>query len=115
MRVEAAYEYGTVGRNPGCLRRMSARSKRSTQVEEERPGQGIKKTCVSERSRCKTHMAFYYLGELNDSLSYTLGVGPLFHALGDSDYVHALLVEAIDAHQSLQSYHIHPSQPCGFL
>ncbi|KAG9157353.1 hypothetical protein Leryth_005000 [Lithospermum erythrorhizon] len=30
---------------------------------------------------------FYYLGELNDSLSYALGAGPLFDVSEDSDYV----------------------------
>ena len=34
---------------------------------------------------------FYYLGELNDSLSYALGAGPLFDVSEDSDYVHTLL------------------------
>lgn len=36
---------------------------------------------------------FYYLGELNDSLSYALGAGPLFDVSEDSDYVHTLLGE----------------------
>jgi 26S proteasome regulatory subunit N2 len=36
---------------------------------------------------------FYYLGELNDSLSYALGAGPLFDVSDDSDYAHALLGE----------------------
>nr|CAE03647.2 OSJNBa0060N03.12 [Oryza sativa Japonica Group] len=34
---------------------------------------------------------FYYLGELNDALSYALGAGPLFDISEDSDYAHALL------------------------
>ena len=34
---------------------------------------------------------FYYLGELNDSLSYALGAGPLFDVSEDSDFVHTLL------------------------
>ncbi|RVW78746.1 26S proteasome non-ATPase regulatory subunit 1-like A [Vitis vinifera] len=38
---------------------------------------------------------FYYLGELNDSLSYALGAGPLFDVSEDSDYVHTLLDESL--------------------
>lgn len=34
---------------------------------------------------------FYYLGELNDSLSYALGAGPLFDISEDTEYVHTLL------------------------
>jgi 26S proteasome regulatory subunit N2 len=34
---------------------------------------------------------FYYLGELNDSLSYALGAGPLFDVSEDSDYANTLL------------------------
>ena len=34
---------------------------------------------------------FYYLGELNDSLSYALGAGPLFDFSEDSDYANTLL------------------------
>ena len=34
---------------------------------------------------------FYYLGELNDSLSYALGAGSLFDVSEDSDYIHTLL------------------------
>jgi 26S proteasome regulatory subunit N2 len=45
---------------------------------------------------------FYYLGELNDSLSYALGAGPLFNVSEDSDYVHALLAKAIDEYSSLR-------------
>ncbi|KAG4184993.1 hypothetical protein ERO13_A09G204800v2 [Gossypium hirsutum] len=46
---------------------------------------------------------FYYLGELNDSLSYALGAGPLFDVSEDSDYVHTLLSKAIDQYVSLRS------------
>ncbi|KAI4972740.1 hypothetical protein ZWY2020_003665 [Hordeum vulgare] len=35
---------------------------------------------------------FYYLGELNDALSYALGAGALFDVSEDSDYARALLV-----------------------
>lgn len=34
---------------------------------------------------------FYFLGELNDSLSYALGAGTLFDVSEDSDYVRSLL------------------------
>ena len=34
---------------------------------------------------------FYYLGELNDSLTYALGASSLFDVSEDSDYVHTLL------------------------
>ncbi|GMP55652.1 hypothetical protein CsSME_00020409 [Camellia sinensis var. sinensis] len=46
---------------------------------------------------------FYYLGELNDSLSYALGAGPLFDVSEDSDYIHTLLAKAIDEYASLKS------------
>ncbi|GMP55352.1 hypothetical protein CsSME_00020197 [Camellia sinensis var. sinensis] len=46
-------------------------------------------------------MVFYYLGELNDSLSYALGAGPMFDVSEDSDYVHTLL--AIDEYASVKS------------
>ncbi|KAH7857106.1 hypothetical protein Vadar_009047 [Vaccinium darrowii] len=46
---------------------------------------------------------FYYLVELNDSLSYALGAGPLFDVSEDSDYVHTLLAKAIDEYASLKS------------
>ncbi|XWS22376.1 hypothetical protein CRYUN_Cryun29cG0028600 [Craigia yunnanensis] len=46
---------------------------------------------------------FYYLGELNDSLAYALGAGPLFDVSEDSDYVHTLLAKAIDEYASLRS------------
>ncbi|XP_023006476.1 26S proteasome non-ATPase regulatory subunit 1 homolog A [Cucurbita maxima] len=46
---------------------------------------------------------FYYLGELNDSLSYALGAGSLFDVSEDSDYIHTLLAKAIDEYASLKS------------
>ncbi|KAM1036637.1 hypothetical protein ACFX13_032251 [Malus domestica] len=46
---------------------------------------------------------FYYLGELNDSLSYALGAGSLFDVSDDSYYVHTLLAKAIDEYASLKS------------
>ncbi|KAJ4841738.1 26S proteasome non-ATPase regulatory subunit 1 A, partial [Turnera subulata] len=46
---------------------------------------------------------FYYLSELNDSLSYALGAGSLFDVSGDSDYIHTLLAKAIDEYASLKS------------
>ncbi|KAI7988944.1 hypothetical protein LOK49_LG13G01030 [Camellia lanceoleosa] len=46
---------------------------------------------------------FYYLGELNDSLLYALGVGPMFDVSEDSDYVHTLLAKAIDEYVSVKS------------
>ncbi|KAF4355317.1 26S proteasome non-ATPase regulatory subunit 1 homolog A [Cannabis sativa] len=46
---------------------------------------------------------FYYLGELNDSLSYALGAGSLFDVSEDTDYVHTLLAKAIDEYASLKS------------
>ncbi|KAJ7979655.1 26S proteasome non-ATPase regulatory subunit 1-like [Quillaja saponaria] len=46
---------------------------------------------------------FYYLGELNDSLSYALGAGSLFDVSEDSDYVHTLLAKAIDEYASSKS------------
>ncbi|GFY93032.1 26S proteasome regulatory complex, non-ATPase subcomplex, Rpn2/Psmd1 subunit [Actinidia rufa] len=46
---------------------------------------------------------FYYLGELNDSLQYALGAGPMFDVSEDSDYVHTLLAKAIDEYASLKS------------
>ncbi|KAI4311385.1 hypothetical protein MLD38_036288 [Melastoma candidum] len=46
---------------------------------------------------------FYYLGELNDSLSYALGAGSLFDVSGESDYVHTLLAKAIDEYASMKS------------
>ncbi|CAD5190061.1 unnamed protein product [Musa acuminata subsp. malaccensis] len=46
---------------------------------------------------------FYYLGELNDSLSYALGAGPLFDVSEDTDYAHTLLAKALDEYASLRS------------
>ncbi|KAL9232768.1 hypothetical protein vseg_007838 [Gypsophila vaccaria] len=46
---------------------------------------------------------FYFLGELNDSLSYALGSGPLFDVSEDSDYVRTLLDKAIDEYASLRN------------
>ncbi|KAL6189619.1 hypothetical protein ACLB2K_041005 [Fragaria x ananassa] len=46
---------------------------------------------------------FYYLGELNDSLSYALGAGSLFDVSEDSYYIHTLLSKAIDEYASLKS------------
>lgn len=46
---------------------------------------------------------FYYLGELNDSLSYALGAGSLFNVSEDSDYVHTLLAKAIDEYAALRT------------
>ncbi|KAL8486841.1 hypothetical protein ACS0TY_023512 [Phlomoides rotata] len=46
---------------------------------------------------------FYYLGELNDSLSYALGAGPLFDVSEDSDYVRTLLAKAIDEYAGLKT------------
>ncbi|XP_019192354.1 PREDICTED: 26S proteasome non-ATPase regulatory subunit 1 homolog A-like [Ipomoea nil] len=43
---------------------------------------------------------FYYLGDLNDSLSYALGAGPLFDVSEESDYVHTLLAKALDEYAS---------------
>lgn len=38
---------------------------------------------------------FFYLGELNDALSYALGAGPLFDVSDDSDYAQTLLGEEL--------------------
>ncbi|XP_042064909.1 26S proteasome non-ATPase regulatory subunit 1 homolog A-like [Salvia splendens] len=46
---------------------------------------------------------FYYLGELNDSLSYALGADHQFDVSEDSDYVHTLLAKAIDEYASLKT------------
>ncbi|XP_039687142.1 26S proteasome non-ATPase regulatory subunit 1 homolog A [Medicago truncatula] len=46
---------------------------------------------------------FNYLGELNDSLSYALGAGPLFDVSQDSDHVHTLLAKAIDEYAIFKS------------
>lgn len=45
---------------------------------------------------CFLVQVFYYLGELNDSLSYALGAGSLFDVSDDSDYVHTLLGKFTD-------------------
>ena len=47
---------------------------------------------------------FYYLSELNDSLSYALGAGSLFDVSEDSDYVHTLLGKS-DLHLALYFNH----------
>ncbi|CAO2817003.1 unnamed protein product [Amaranthus hypochondriacus] len=46
---------------------------------------------------------FYFLGELNDSLSYALGAGTLFDVSEDSDYVRSLLDKALDEYASLRN------------
>ncbi|KAL9162060.1 hypothetical protein ABFS82_07G063500 [Erythranthe guttata] len=46
---------------------------------------------------------FYYLGKLNDSLSYALGAGPLFDVSQDSDFVRTVLAKAIDEYVSLRT------------
>uniref|UniRef100_A0A452ZM37 26S proteasome non-ATPase regulatory subunit 1/RPN2 N-terminal domain-containing protein n=1 Tax=Aegilops tauschii subsp. strangulata TaxID=200361 RepID=A0A452ZM37_AEGTS len=46
---------------------------------------------------------FYYLGELNDALSYALGAGPLFDVSEDSDYAQALLAKALDEYASFKT------------
>ncbi|XP_078443197.1 26S proteasome non-ATPase regulatory subunit 1 homolog A-like [Wolffia australiana] len=46
---------------------------------------------------------FYYLGELNDSLAYALGAGPLFDVSDVSDYANTLLAKALDEYASLKS------------
>lgn len=46
---------------------------------------------------------FYYLGELNDSLSYALGAEGMFNVAEDSDYVHTLLAKAIDEYAALRA------------
>lgn len=46
---------------------------------------------------------FYYLGELDMSLSYALGADPMFDVTEDSDYVHTLLAKALDEYAILQS------------
>ncbi|EOA39573.1 hypothetical protein CARUB_v10008193mg [Capsella rubella] len=53
---------------------------------------------------------FYYLGELNDSLSYALGAGSLFDVSEDSDYVHTLLAKAIDEYAILRSKAVESSE-----
>ncbi|CAA6672119.1 unnamed protein product [Spirodela intermedia] len=46
---------------------------------------------------------FFYLGELNDSLSYALGAGPLFDVADNSDYAQTLLAKALDEYGTLRS------------
>ncbi|CAL5003295.1 unnamed protein product [Urochloa decumbens] len=46
---------------------------------------------------------FFYLGELNDSLSYALGAGALFDVSDDSDYAQTLLAKALDEYAAIQS------------
>ncbi|KAI7986170.1 hypothetical protein LOK49_LG14G00550 [Camellia lanceoleosa] len=46
---------------------------------------------------------FYYLGELDDSLSYALGAGPMFDVSEDSDYVHTPLAKAINEYANVKS------------
>lgn len=49
--------------------------------------------CHQDSGHFLLGQVFYYLGELNDSLSYALGAGPLFDVSEDSDYAHTLLGE----------------------
>ncbi|KAJ0953335.1 putative armadillo-like helical, 26S proteasome regulatory subunit RPN2 [Helianthus annuus] len=46
---------------------------------------------------------FYYLSELNDSLSYALGAGSLFDVSEQSFYVDTLLAKAIDEYATLRT------------
>ncbi|XP_062191510.1 26S proteasome non-ATPase regulatory subunit 1 homolog A-like [Phragmites australis] len=46
---------------------------------------------------------FFYLGELNDALSYALGAGPLFDVFDDSDYAQTLLAKALDEYSTIRS------------
>nr|CAB3482441.1 unnamed protein product [Digitaria exilis] len=46
---------------------------------------------------------FFYLGELNDALSYALGAGALFDVSDDSDYSQTLLAKALDEYAAIQS------------
>ncbi|KAJ0941659.1 putative armadillo-like helical protein [Helianthus annuus] len=46
---------------------------------------------------------FYYLSELNDSLSYALGAGNLFDVSEQSYYVDTLLAKAIDEYATLRT------------
>ncbi|CAE5960515.1 unnamed protein product [Arabidopsis arenosa] len=46
---------------------------------------------------------FYYLGEINDSLSSALGAGSFLAVPDESDYYHTLLAKAIDEYASLRS------------
>uniref|UniRef100_J3MRB5 26S proteasome non-ATPase regulatory subunit 1 homolog n=1 Tax=Oryza brachyantha TaxID=4533 RepID=J3MRB5_ORYBR len=45
---------------------------------------------------------FYYLGELDDSLSYALGAGPLFDLSDGSDYAQTILAKALDEYASIR-------------
>ncbi|KAL2923387.1 26S proteasome non-ATPase regulatory subunit 1-like protein A [Bienertia sinuspersici] len=53
---------------------------------------------------------FYFLGELNDSLSYALGAGSLFDVSEESDYVRTLLDKAIDEYASLRNKVVQSSE-----
>ncbi|RCV29543.1 hypothetical protein SETIT_6G022000v2 [Setaria italica] len=46
---------------------------------------------------------FFYLGELNDALSYALGAGSLFDVSDDSDYAQTLLAKALDEYAAIRS------------
>ncbi|PAN34162.1 hypothetical protein PAHAL_6G072500 [Panicum hallii] len=46
---------------------------------------------------------FFYLGELNDALSYALGAGALFDVADDSDYAQTLLAKALDEYAAIRS------------
>ncbi|CAO2189289.1 unnamed protein product [Urochloa humidicola] len=46
---------------------------------------------------------FFYLGELNDALSYALGAGALFDVSDDSDYAQTLLAKALDEYAAIRS------------
>ncbi|XP_028096467.1 26S proteasome non-ATPase regulatory subunit 1 homolog A-like [Camellia sinensis] len=60
-------------------------------------------TVAASNDRRSATLVYYYLGELNDSLSYALGAGPLFDVSKGSDYIHTLLAKAIDEYASLKS------------
>lgn len=49
---------------------------------------------------CFHSQVFCYLGELNDSLSYALGAGPLFNVSEDSDYVRTILGRILTSNTS---------------
>ncbi|KAH6755213.1 26S proteasome regulatory complex [Perilla frutescens var. hirtella] len=51
----------------------------------------------------KKVLVFYYLGKLNDSLSYAPGAGPLFDVSEDSEYVHTLLAKTVDEYANLKT------------
>lgn len=48
---------------------------------------------------------FYHLGELNDSLAYALGAGPLFDVSENSEYVQTLIAKCVDEYISLTNGH----------